>query len=362
MTKDEPSSGRAWLRQAVKWCLCAAVLWFVGAKAVELWKADDLTRLEFDAVWLVPAAVVYLLGWVPSIWFWRALLAEFGQRPGWLLTVKAYYLGHLGKYVPGKAMAIVLRSAALKPIGCPISVSAITATVETLALMGTGLAVWLALAPVAVPDEVWNEFPAWLHWLRSPAWIGPTLILVAVVVGFVPGTRLMSALAARLTPDEFPATTNTDEGTRDRGQQDSTRDETAAQRIRPQLLLAGFLAFIGAWFAHGLSLGLTLQSVGAGSWSFTDWPLWTCAVAGATSIGFFAIFTPGGLGVREGLLIATLQATTGGRSALAAAALLRVLWLLSELFATGALMLVCRTKQEPADNDQEKPEEESPLP
>ena len=37
-----------------------------------------------------------------------------GQRPGGMATVRAYYIGQLGKYVPGKAWALLLRSVLIR--------------------------------------------------------------------------------------------------------------------------------------------------------------------------------------------------------------------------------------------------------
>ena len=42
--------------------------------------------------------------------FWYRLLRQLGQRPTALAAVRAYYIGHLGKYLPGKACALLLRA------------------------------------------------------------------------------------------------------------------------------------------------------------------------------------------------------------------------------------------------------------
>ena len=97
--------------------------------------------------------------------------------------------------------------------------------------------------------------------------------------------------------------------------------------------------FVCTWMLHGLSLGFSLRAIGDGPFvmDYANWMLWTCAVAGATSAGFFVLFAPGGLGVREGLLIATLQGTVGGRVAVAAAAVYRIVCFSSELIAAAIL-------------------------
>ena len=54
------------------------------------------------------------VGLVPMAWFWHRTLAALGQPAPWRATLRAYFLGHLGKYVPGKAMAVILRVAAVR--------------------------------------------------------------------------------------------------------------------------------------------------------------------------------------------------------------------------------------------------------
>ena len=64
--------------------------------------------------WLVVSGVAYVLGMAPMGWFWHRTLAALGYQPPLSATMRAYYFGQLGKYVPGKAMVIILRVAAMR--------------------------------------------------------------------------------------------------------------------------------------------------------------------------------------------------------------------------------------------------------
>ena len=58
----------------------------------------------------------------------------------------------------------------------------------------------------------------------------------------------------------------------------------------------------------------------------------------ATSLGFAAIFAPGGVGVREAVLIEGLaKSGVGLQPAVIGSVALRAAWLLAELIASGAL-------------------------
>jgi len=327
----------------LKWVLCLVVLIFVGQNAAALWQGDRLSTLSVEPVWLLPAALCYLIGWIPSVWFWRRMMVEFGARPGRLATLRAYYCGHLGKYVPGKAFSLVIRAGLLKPDRVPVSCSAVSATFETLGVMGVGLAVWLALAPGRLSEEVWNSLPTWLQLIREAPWVAPGVVAAGVVIVLPLSARLLSQFAWKFTPGSFRDVAAAPEEPGSIVNSGTVPDaEGTPKRISRRLLLSGAAAFVVTWALHGLSLGFSLRAVGEIPFavSFGNWTLWTCAVAGATSAGFFAVFAPGGLGVREGLLIATLQGTVGGRTAVAAAAVYRVVCFSSELIAAGLLYLL----------------------
>jgi len=71
------------------------------------------------------------------------------------------------------------------------------------------------------------------------------------------------------------------------------------------------MVFLAAWWIQGLTLGLTIQAVASEPVNWGNWPFWTGTAAVAMVGGFIAIFTPGGLGVREGLLMELLSRQLG---------------------------------------------------
>src|SRR5262245_19398799 len=100
---------RAWLRRwgwpAGKALLALAILAGIGKQFYENLTELDVTRLSLRPEWLVLSGVLYLLALGCSAWYWHHLMTRFGQKPSVVATVRAYYIGHLGKYVPGKAWA-----------------------------------------------------------------------------------------------------------------------------------------------------------------------------------------------------------------------------------------------------------------
>ncbi len=310
------ASFRSMMWQVLKWALCIVVVVFVARRALELWQQDDVTQFDIKPAWLILAGLFYWVGWLPSVWFWRQLLDSLGQQVSPLNATRAYYCGHLGKYVPGKATVLIIRAALLKNRGARPTAAALTATYETLAMMGIGLAVAAALLPTVFSNSNRGILPQWLQpMMDSP------MLLATIVVGFVVlvlpvVARVLSIIAVKFTPADLiePQSMN-------------------SQLIDVKLLGLGSLAFVVAWSCHGLSLGCTLASISSSPISLSQWPVWTAAVSLATSVGFFAIFAPGGVGVREGFLIEVLriQPEIGEQQAVAAAVLLRFIWFTTEI-------------------------------
>ncbi len=314
----------AW--RAMKWGLCLLVLAFVGRRGWQLWREADWSRVHFEIGWLLLAGLAYTLGWLPSVWFWRRMIARVGGTVRFTDAARAYYCGHLGKYVPGKATVLVIRSALLKDRGAAVSVSVLTATCETLMMMATGAAVAVGLLPWLVRADQIASWPFGLRWIIAWPWL-PGLIVAAVCLMLSPIiASFLTWLAVKFTPQ---------------GMLDGER----RVRITPKLVIQGLAAFAGSWMLHGLSLGFTLRAV-SDAVDWTSWPVWTGGVAAATSAGFAALFAPGGLGVREGLLMAVLenQPHITDAQAVMVPLLLRAVWFLSEICVAAGLFYLFTTK------------------
>ena len=186
MTDPSPVSGSrpsGW--KFIKWALCLLVLYVVGDRARDLWDHDQLRNVQLLAGWLLLAGLVYVLGWLPSIWFWGTLLRASGQSVGWRDLGRAYYCGHLGKYIPGKAMVLVIRAALLRGRGATASVAALTATCETLVMMGGGLALGIILLPQLLNSRNSATAPSWLADLAEYSMLASAAVIIGIV-GLLP--------------------------------------------------------------------------------------------------------------------------------------------------------------------------------
>jgi len=304
----------------LKWALCLAVIVFVGKRAAALWNQEALKQAEFHLVWLLAAGGAYVVGALPAVWFWRKLMQSVGGTVRLRDAARAYYCGNLGKYIPGKASVLVIRAAMMRDRGCRGSLSALTATYETLMMMAAGLAVAVALSPLLLTTAQTATWPDWVRRTIAVPWLPAVLMILLCVVLLPITSRVLTHLAARMTPADMLSA----------GQQ---------VHIPKRLVGFGLLAYLVTWICYGLSLGFALQSLSDGPLDLVGWPVWVGGISAATVIGFLAIFAPGGVGVREGLLIEMLriQPAVQPHQAVVAAVLLRLVWLATEIIIAGAL-------------------------
>ena len=298
----------------LKCVMFVAVVAFVVRHGYRLWTQVEGRAPTLNWWWLALAGGTAVAAWLPSAWYWRKLLSTLGPAPPWPQLLRAYYCGHLGKYLPGKAAVIVIRAALLKQSGISASSAAVTVTVESAAYMWTGAMLAILLSPLIAP-----------HWPGMPGSSAAQPVLravlfVVVLAGGVAGLAVLVRSYERVA--RLVKTKN---------------EASESQRGFLRTSLGGALAFLAAWWIQGLVLGFTILGIAPEKASPGDWPFWTASAAVALVGGFIAVFTPGGLGVREGLLMELLAGPLGPRDAVVVAVVLRGVALAGEILTAAAL-------------------------
>ena len=310
---------RPWLGVALRLLIAGLVVWFLAATVRSAWGDLSDYRLRPRLGWLIAAGCLYLAGLLPCAWVWRRALTALGATPkGWPL-LRAYFVGHLGKYVPGKAMVVVLRAGLLRDAGANARAAAIAVLYETLTMMAIGAALAAGIIAVMVRSE-------------------PALALLAAglaVVSFLPTLPpVFRFLATRL---------------RLNGAGEKAPNRLASFELH--WAIVNWLAIAVGWVLIGASLWAVLQSMPweGGGESATDavhtLALCTAAAALATVAGFLSLL-PGGILVREAVLVLLLgEAGLNRADALIAAVLLRVVWLAAELLISALLYFAARPRR-----------------
>src|SRR5262249_41926235 len=135
-----PMRGR--LRQLwpfLKMVLAVVIVAAVGRRFVlDLRDHPELWRRPSKPGWLLLCGALYLLGLGFSALYWYRLMRSLGQRLSFPTALRAYYIGHMGKYVPGKAWALFLRADLVRGPNVGAGLAGMTAFYEVLATMTSG--------------------------------------------------------------------------------------------------------------------------------------------------------------------------------------------------------------------------------
>ncbi len=312
---EERSARKRWLFRAVKLLIVALVVWAVWDTLDQAWDQLGEYRWQCRPAWLVVAGALYLVGLLPAAVFWHRVLLVLGQEARFGEILRAYYVGHLGKYVPGKAMVVIIRTGMIRGRRVDTAVAAVSVFVETLTMMAAGA--FLAAAILAV----------WFRGQSLTFYGSLGLMVVAGLPTLPPVFKRLVRLAGVGKSD--PAI----------GQK--------IDKLGYRTLLAGWLLMILAWGLLGLSYWATLHAMGVPGLSpLRDLPYYTASVSLAMVVGFLLLVLPGGLGIREAALVEVMipyleqelrLPAHAQLAAWASAAVLRLVWVISELVASAVL-------------------------
>jgi uncharacterized membrane protein YbhN (UPF0104 family) len=307
-----PRWQKKWLWIALKLAVVLLLAWAIRRTLLDAWTEIAAARFFIRPEWLAVSGLLYLVGMLPCGWFWHRVLLRLGQRPTWLESQRAYFIGHLGKYVPGKALVVILRAGLVRSERVDFTLAAASVFVETLTQMAVGAFIAGAILVAMFRDQAFLTSLAFGLMVLAALPTHP-----AVFVRLVRVTGL-----ARYKPQAF---------------------ETL-EKLDAWTVLAAWPMIGLGWFVVGGSLWAALRAIGVEGGDFPSDLLRLTAVASLAVVAGFLSLIPGGLGVRD-LVLTTLMvphleavgfpAPQG--AALATAVLLRVVWLFAEVFLAAIL-------------------------
>lgn len=338
-----------WLKLVFHLLVLTLVIWGIGhtiQKSLDQFRQKDFAWSQVHFSWLLGTGLCYLGGTLPAWWFWHRVLWAMGQQPHWWSSLRAYTIGHLGKYVPGKAMVVVLRAALVMGPKVDKAIAAAAVFVETLTIIAVSamlsglLLVWITATSTSHNQTVGSTGISERAFLLL---LAATLIVCTGIPSLPPIFRrvIIFLRVDRASPQIAPA----------------------LGQLRWPLMASGWLTNALGCFLYGLSLWCTLRALPAGmitpvsesagslheiaataellSWSALPHvlPVVTAGLVLAVVAGFVSLL-PGGAGVRELVMITVLAPQFGELAAVLSALLLRLVWLLTELIVSLILYVI----------------------
>ncbi|MGQ0703791.1 MAG: lysylphosphatidylglycerol synthase domain-containing protein [Gemmatimonadales bacterium] len=301
---------RRWLPERWwRWIQAAAglaVLGFVIRHVVRNWAAIRAEPIawEFNPLWIGLSLGLVLATYALQAESWRRMLAGWGPRLRYLVAARVWVLSSMGKYLPGKVWAIAGMAVMAQRRGVAPATATASAVLLQVVSIGTG-ALLVGATGVAV-----------LETHRPGARVALLLILAAslavLVFAMTPGVVRVILKRFGISPE---------------------------QRVtpRPAALGFGLAANLAAWGGYGLAL----WSLARGVVPSANLPVPDAigAFAGSYIAGFLFLLAPGGLGVREGVMLWMLEDRIGPANALALAALSRIGLTVADILAALPFLL-----------------------
>ena len=292
----------------VRWGFVAVTVGLGAYAVAREWThvRSDLASLGFLPV--VGALVAVLAALLAAMQVWRVLLAALGSPLAIRPTARVFFLGQLGKYLPGSIWPVVAQMELGTAHRVPRHRSASASVLTMLFCLLAGLLAALVTLPFA-PGA------------RSYRWV----FLAAPVLLVCLFPQVLNRILDRLL---------------------RLAKRPALEQPLAGRAVAGALAWaLASWVGFGLQIWLLAIRLGA--------PLGRAALlsvggfAFAWCVGFVVVFVPAGAGIRDVLLIATLSPMLDVGKATAVALVSRVLMTAGDLITAGAAAALARASNQP---------------
>ena len=319
MIKKNNQLTKQTFKRLLKLSVFLIVVFMIKETVEQSYHEFEQAELGMDSLAIKPmilSACLYCFGVTCFAYMWHRILHILNQHPTGKESLGSYFISQLGKYVPGKALVVVIRSERVQSDRTAISPAVIGVFIETLAVMAVGA----VLGGLLIICFGYAERDT------KVIWISAVLAMTAGVPSIPPVFRAVIGLLSRRKLGE-------------------TLTQYVANVNLVTMLPCWSIAVIG-WLFLGGSMVACLHTLPAevlnNPYSLEDYPIVTASVALAMVAGFVSLI-PGGAGVREYIILTLLAGPYGVVAATVVAILLRLIWLGSEvLLAAGFFILMRR--------------------
>lgn len=212
--------------------------------------------------WIIAATMFMLVYYTLGFITWTLILRNLGSQPDLHLTVRAYVLALLAKYIPGNIAAHGLRTQLASKAGVPVLVSMKSFLLEAILALGTATAIGTAGAMCYTPTVAQVTY----------GWLVAVFVLVLIVLA-AGGRRRLQKITALILP---------------------------APNVTPMGYINPLLLYSLVWVVSGMAHWCLANSLA--TYSLSKLPELIVAVSASWALGFVSFFAPAGLGIREGVL------------------------------------------------------------
>lgn len=319
---------KKFLRWSIQIVILGAICFFLARTVIKNWEQVRDFQWNFNPWFLILSFVALGVTLFYMIVLWRGLLMKLGGSVGLPSAIRIFAISSMGRYLPGKVWQI----AGMVYLGQKEGVRAETGVwaavlAQILAVLAGILFFFVSL--IVEPQRILLPFMKSLGVNNfSPYWLLLPVLLVLILIHprILKGVTNWLLRILKREPLEFNLS-----------------------YIR---LLSFFLLYVLSWFFYGITFYLFVSSIHP--IPLTDWFVIAGSFAAAYIVGLLALFVPGGLGVREGILALFLAGLVGSGVAVAISFGQRLWFTIIELTFVLIAVIFMRRKNVKEETDEKK--------
>lgn len=262
---------RRTLSRVAQGVLMVIVVYFATRKVLSTWSQVRLAAAQVSPDWVIItiSCVFVLAAYAVLVMVWQAMLGAWNSRLSFLQAAQIWTISNLGRYVPGKLWQLGAMVVMVQRQGISKVAGAGSALATTLVSVITGFVVVAASGATVLRYPRYAVMAIWV--------IGAALLLLLPVSLPLLG-RVVTRVCGR--PVLLP-------------------------RLAPSIVVRAILGTSLAWVFYGVAFQLLTKALLGSAPGGTA--LYVSIFAGSYLIGFLALFAPGGIVVREGIMQVALR-------------------------------------------------------
>jgi len=269
-------STKKFLFKLIQFFLIALIFYFLFKSLLANWSQIKDFNWQFNYYLLILSFVIQILALFWLVKIWQRMLRHTGSSVSYFKLFKVWFFTDLAKYIPGKVWQFLGMIYMLEKQGVPKMNTFSTAVLAQSSSVISGL----FISVIFLGADLYSRFFS----------TNPGLIVAGTVLS-------LGVLVFFCYPKVLERILNWGLGI--------LKKEKISLDITVKDVIIYLLSYSLSWLLFGLAFLIFVKSMAQAD--FNMYPTLTGAFAFSLNIGFLAIFTPGGIGVREGVLVFLLS-------------------------------------------------------
>jgi uncharacterized membrane protein YbhN (UPF0104 family) len=255
----------------------SVIFYFLFKSLLSNWGQIKEYSWDFHYPSLLISIVLVGIAYSVLVGVWKVILKQSGYVISYTKMFKIWFVSNLGRYIPGKVWQLLGMLYLLEKEKVPKSKSFTVAILAQALSSMAGILVMLGF----LRYDLYREF------------FSQSLWFLFVLLAFVAGVVILI-----IYPELLQKVINLGLG--------FLKKDKISINYKPKNLLFYLLFYTGSWLLFGFCFLFFIRSITPAPFGMYFGV--TGAFAGSVTIGFLAFFAPGGVGIREGILVALLNA------------------------------------------------------